>query len=482
MLTVAKLCLFACVLSLGQGENRAQLLPTPQLITGQELVYSGTYQEQEQAAGVQFQKEYRLESRVFVLETQTAGWNIAALTCLSLRRSPAPAGAEKDNAAAAASVRLEMAQLDRRGAISSADKVDLAVPLAGPPTVELGCFVTLPRVPVGPNHYWEVAEAGRPPSRWRIVGTEIISSTHCLKLEGKQQSDDWDRPRADSVAWRRTDLVWLAPQTGLAYKVERIIERRAPARLQPTQRLVARYELDSQLAYPGRLFEDRRQEIQHASKFNAEADILLPEPGEKKHQIDLLAQRVRQYLQERPPTTPYRQAIEQLQHRIEAVRRGDVVAAARVTTPLIHVARRGHRVPDFLVTDLIHQRTVRLYRLLGRPILIVFYNPATENGLRVLEFARTISEKFAEQVTVLGMAVTEDVPLVRRQQQEMRLAFPLLDGRGLHTTFHVDATPRMILLDADGMMRGGFTGWGFHIPGEVLSELQRCLPPPGRHP
>jgi hypothetical protein len=375
-----------------------------------------------------------------------------------------------------------MAQLDRRGAISSTEKVDLSVPLAGPPTVELGCFVTLPRVPVGPNHYWEVAETGRPPSRWRVVGTEIISSTNCIKLEGKQQSDDWDQPRADSVAWRRTDLVWLAPQTGVAYKVERTIERREPARTQPTQRSMVRYELDSQLAYPGRLFEDRRQEINHASKFNAEADALLPQPGENKHQIDLLAQRLQQYLQERPPTTPYRRAIEQLQHRIAAVRRGDVVAEARATTPIIHVARRGHRAPDFLVTDLINQRTVRLYRLLGRPILIVFYNPATANGLHVLEFARGISEKYAEQVTILGMAVTEDVALVRRQQQEMKIAFPLLDGRGLHTTFGVDATPRMILLDADGMMRGGFTGWGYHIPGEVLTELRRCLPPPGSGP
>jgi hypothetical protein len=58
----------------------------------------------------------------------------------------------------------------------------------------------------------------------------------------------------------------------------------------------------------------------------------------------------------------------------------------------------------------------------------------------------------------------------------MRLPFPILAGKGLHLTFAVDATPRLVLLDAEGIVRLALTGWGHQVPQEVLAELQRWLP------
>ena len=34
---------------------------------------------------------------------------------------------------------------------------------------------------------------------------------------GVQQTEDWDRPRADRGAWRRQEVVWISPRTGLAH-------------------------------------------------------------------------------------------------------------------------------------------------------------------------------------------------------------------------------------------------------------------------
>jgi hypothetical protein len=72
--------------------------------------------------------------------------------------------------------------------------------------------------------------------------------------------------------------------------------------------------------------------------------------------------------------------------------------------------------------------------------------------------------------------VTDDEDLARKQHEELRLPFPVLDGRSLHQTFGVDGTPRLVVLDGDGIFRGGYTGWGAHTPREVTRELERWLP------
>jgi hypothetical protein len=104
----------------------------------------------------------------------------------------------------------------------------------------------------------------------------------------------------------------------------------------------------------------------------------------------------------------------------------------------------------------------------------MFYNPSTENGRAVLTFARELSEQH-RGLGVLAMAVSDDAEAVRKQHAEMKLPFPILDGRGLHHTFGVKDTPRLVLLDAEGIVRGAYTGWGSQTPAEVIEELQRWL-------
>ena len=154
----------------------------------------------------------------------------------------------------------------------------------------MGCPGGAPERRVCLQDSWLTGEEGRPPRTWRIAGVEIVNGTNCVKLVGVQQSDDWERPRGDSTAWQRRDAVWLSPQLGIAYRVERIIEHRDPLRKEPTHRTVLRYDLDSRLTYPGKLFEDRAQEIRQARKFWDEAVPLLREPAQHRQQLDALRQ------------------------------------------------------------------------------------------------------------------------------------------------------------------------------------------------
>src|SRR5262245_24856491 len=235
-------CMLTCALCVTQSTERFPVSPapaplrkpvqnapasewqvTPQLSRGLELVYSGTFTEETLGPSVQFQRSYRLESTAFVYEPS----RIAFLTVLRLR-SNRP-GEPNTPQAQPSSVRLELVECNRQGKLSAAAGVSLAVPLEGPPTCECGAIIELPQGRISAERTWEVVEAGRPPRTWRVAGTEPVNNTTCIKLIGQQQSDDWDKPRADHAAWRRSETVWLAPQLGVAYRVERVIERRDPA-------------------------------------------------------------------------------------------------------------------------------------------------------------------------------------------------------------------------------------------------------------
>jgi len=470
---VAKLLLLTCALTVAQPPDRSAWLLQPQLARGQELVYSGTYTEEAQTPGVHFQRGYRLELNVCVLEAGPRKSQVAFLTVLALKANR-PA---RDPGAAPTSVRLELAEIDDHGRVRGRPGINLAVPLEGPPTVECGAFVEAPATRVAVNQFWEAAEEGRPPRTWRVAGTEAVAGTTCIKLMGLQQSDDWNNPRADRRAWRRQDTIWLAPLLGIAYRVERVMERRDPAREAPTHRAILRYELDSRLTYPGELFVSRRQEIAQAQKFVEEAAPLLLQPAQHRVQLDAVLKRIAYHLEAQPPT-PYRKAILQVQHRLEAAGRGEVAPDTGAEEAMLaaQVAAIGRPAPDFVATDLLNGQSARLQRLVGRPLLLCFYSPRTETGAEVLRFAQGLCERHRDRILVLGMAVSDDADAVRKQHASLQLSFRVLDGNGLHVTYGVEATPRLVLVDADGMVRGLYTGWGAQSSREVTEELQGLLP------
>ncbi|MBV9122436.1 MAG: hypothetical protein JO112_03610, partial [Planctomycetes bacterium] len=279
---LASLCLFTCALLPAQAESPPAWLLVPHLSRGQELVYNGSFKEEVVGQAVQFSRNYGLESRVLVLETQAAGARLSLLTTLK-QREPGPARPEAPNSAEGSeisSVRLELARLDLQGHLTSETGRSLAVALEGPATVETGAFVPFPNNRVGGDQPWEVNEEGRPPWTWRAAGTEPVNGLPCLKLVGVQQSPDWDRPRADRTAWRRQDTVWVSARLGIASRVERTIEQREPARREATHRSVATLELQSSLVYPAPLLEDCRQEILRAQSFAEAAEPLAREPGQ----------------------------------------------------------------------------------------------------------------------------------------------------------------------------------------------------------
>jgi peroxiredoxin len=470
---VANIFLLTCALFTAQPGDRTEWLLLPRLQRGQELVYRGTFTEEGLGQGVQFNRAYRLESRIFVLNTLAGGLDVALYTVLSLRMHRPERKLEPEPS----SVRLELASISLQGKITSDPDVSLLVPLDGPITIESSAFVELPNGRVHSGQQWEASEGKRPPHFWKMVGTEMINNTRCLKLEGLQQSPDWDHPRADSTAWRRRDIVWLDPNLGVAYKVERLIERREPAHRDLRQRLLAQYELQTNIQYPANLFEQRQREIVQAKKFYESIAPLLPNPTKYgRAPFDVMLAKIDQY-EKNQPRTPYREAVLQVKRRVEAARRGDSPPRAlpeESEAPAL-VASIGQRAPDFAATNLLTKETLHLQRWQGRPVLLVFFSPNSLSAEEVLRFGQTLQTTHGEKVAVLGLAISDDLERIRKQAKEFHLSYPIVSGKGMRQSYAVEATPKFVILDADGIVRGNYVGWGPETSEAIAEEIRSCL-------
>ena len=70
-----------------------------------------------------------------------------------------------------------------------------------------------------------------------------------------------------------------------------------------------------------------------------------------------------------------------------------------------------------------------------------------------------------------------DARAVLQQRTAQKLTFPVLHGGGLRISYGVETTPKIVLIDAGGVVRGAWLGWGAETAGEVRAELQLWLRP-----
>ena len=440
----------------------------------QELLYRGLFTEEARSSRVQFQRSYRVESRCLVLETEKNSSLLACLTILKQRNNPALLPTITSEPPAT-SVRLETFRCDSKGIIQPGHNLG-KISLEGPSTIEYGYLLELPKTKLVENDTWETNEDGRPVCIWTVLGTEMVQGVKCIKLIGTQQTEDWGKTRADRQAWKRTDAVWLHPQLGVAQKLERTIEIKEPAHNEPSQKSTLRVELETSLVYPGQLFQDRKKEIQLATNYRESANAYIQEIGKYITQTKALIRQVKTQ-SEIMSQTPYRDAITQTTKRLENILKGDSSESVimPVSATSLQTAKLGYKAPDFIAQNMLKQESVRLARLEGKSILLVFYNPKSPLSTEILDFARTMQTNHGDSVTVLGMSVIDDNEIVKKQAEASKLNFAVLNGSGLRSSYGLESTPKILLLDAKGIVRLNCLGWGQETQSEINSELKRNI-------
>ena len=225
---------------------------------------------------------------------------------------------------------------------------------------------------------------------------------------------------------------------------------------------------------PSQLAQDRRQEIQQTLNFREAAQPMLPAPSRFGKQLESLERKIAYHL-ENQPTTPYREALVLMKRQVEAARRGEVAPVVHEETMRPTVAVVGEPAPDFVATAFTAEGAGRLARLKGKPILLVFYHPSSYTAGDVLRFAQDVHTTYGKYATVVGLSVSDDAPAVLKQRTAMKLGFSLLHGGGMRISYDVETTPKMVLIDAAGVVRGSYVGWGRETAIEVLTDLRRWL-------
>jgi peroxiredoxin len=462
------------LLAVGQPPERSDWLLTARLGRAQELVYKGTYDEQSVGGDVEFRRTYWVQGSVFVVDSTATDAEVAFLTILRQRG----ARGSKIETAAPSSVRLEIMRLDSHGRLKPEPGVNLAVPLEGPPTIETGAVMQLPARRVSIDTNWDQEEAGRPTRTWTVVGTETVKGTPCVKMVGIQKSEDWEtaKARADRVAWRREDTVWLEPRLGVAYKLERRIERREAGHKEAGYHSVLMYELDSQVEHLRETHFDLVREIKRAHTLAESAAPLLLTPAKYTSQIDQLLESIKKHLENSAPT-PYREATVHLQRRLESARRGDAPPAPlNPDSPELSIAAVGRLAPDFIAPDMLTNESNRLRRWKGKPMLLMFYSTRSPFSTDLLQLAQDVQTAGKGDVAVVILVLSNDPETVRKQWTEAHVTVPVLDGRGLRQSYDVKDTPKILVVDADGVVRGVEVGWGRETRETILEDLRLCKP------
>jgi peroxiredoxin len=442
----------------------------PRWTRGQELVYGGTVREQCVSGGVQFNTAWKLEARAFVLDMDKVDAKVAFLTKLSPQRA---AQAETKESHDEIAIRLDVADVDGLGRLTPPKNTSAAIALDGPTAWEWGFLLHSPPGAIRIGQSWTTQVPGQPMCKYRLDDTELVGSTSCLRVVMEQQSEDWDTPRADSMAWKRKDTLWLMPRLGVASRVRREIQRLEPAHRDATYALTTEYDMDTSLEYKGQFFEDRRRDVLEAKHFEESRRDLLAGQQPPKAFTALLTQMDR-YV-ERSAPTPYRDALLRVRGRVVSNRDGVRESPAPAAQPPARLVI-GKPAPDFVVQDFVNRQAIPLSSWRGKPVIMLFYQPGGGTARLALQYA----EYWAEQYTsaaVVGFSINDDAATVKSVQQELHLTFPTLPGKALIHSYEVSATPRFVLLDAEGVVRGKYLGWGPETAPALEAELKKLLGP-----
>jgi peroxiredoxin len=465
------LILWSSLAAVSQAGERTEWPLAPRLARGQELIYRGTATEQSLSRGVQFSKTYRLEARGLVLDVKGDAVDMAFLTRLAQQHT----SNDKSDSGETASLRLEVAEVDATGRLASQRGLLATTSLDGPSTWEAGYFIELPKAGVTIGQSWQVEQPGRPPLTVRVAAAEPLGNVTCVKLVVEQQSEEWAKPRGDTAAWRRRDTLWILPRLGVAQRVARELERRDPAHKEPSYRLVTQYDLESSLRYEGLFLEDRRREILTIRQFEDSVKSLLPKQPQNTAAFRQIIARIDQFT-EKYPATPYRDALLR-------TRKLALDASENKLPPQVTEAAKAERLavgkaaPDFLVEDLRTKESVSLRKWKGKAVLMVFFLPGSESARLFMRHIQNLADQHSDQnLVVLGFAMSDDAEKTADTVERMRLTFPTLAGRALRLSYDVDATPRFVVVDSEGVVQGAYTGWGPEIAPALGADLKKCLP------
>ena len=64
---------------------------------------------------------------------------------------------------------------------------------------------------------------------------------------------------------------------------------------------------------------------------------------------------------------------------------------------------------------------------------------------------------------------------VKKLMETGKYKFTVLDGSGLRTSYDLEATPKVVLLDSEGIVKLSCLGWGQETQQEIIREIRKVF-------
>ena len=466
----------------------------PKLRVGDELIYRGTIIEASEHVTSRFRKQHELEIHVLVLESRLGSIDCALMTKVTAKIDRVVAEATVaitglQNDSRKPTVNMKLFRIDDRGRVSMLNvkpgppPLMLAeenpsspvspLPINTLPEIELGMFLPLPTKPVTLGGQWETVEPQRPPMVWTARRESTWNGARCIHIDGIQQTDAWARPSDAVAGWQRAETLWVTQSTGLASRVQRKITRREGNKTVGWIELS--YELQPMNRAVGPRFDDIQRDIEFALSCDQELETLLTTHRRSDSEFTTLQSKIERHFQSHPLGTAYSEALQAVSRRCEAAADGAVL------TPTIFPKSQedhtpnvaGRPAPDFLAASVHSSQQIRLLETPSVPRLLIFYKPTSPTTPETLAVAQALQNRFGQRYEIVAAAIGDTPPIAEAQRQQLKLTFPVVDGRAVRKRYGVQFYPQFFVIDPAGNVAWHQEGFGSETGYLLNQEMEK---------
>jgi hypothetical protein len=437
----------------------------PRYVPGQELTYVGmALEKQSGLQGAAYEQPYDLETSALV--GRIGATKVAELCCYTTIRLPVR---DRDFDAApfddVAGFRFDHLKVTPAGAASwlagPRKGKGVSCPAEGWSAGELGFLLEAPAeaLPIGAS--WIVKRGDAPDLNCTVAATDLAEGEACVRVVCKEQSRNW--ARADQrPAWRATSTVWLGQNRGLAVRVHRDYEQRQPGETVPSRTVMVKYALAANIAYRGPELQDRLADFELAARVQGDYESLLQGKAERparavlgtlKHDLKLAAE-------QQPRATPYRSALAEMLRATTAAEAG--LAQRRPAPPApgaLAVATLGQPARPWSVKEIDGARR-SLKDFKGQAVVLVQVNPESTLSRKALTDVLATARAGGAKTIVLAACPKADEATAKKLRDAVPGDYRICQAMSADRAYGVKALPHTIAVDAQGLLRANFLGYG----------------------
>jgi peroxiredoxin len=155
-----------------------------------------------------------------------------------------------------------------------------------------------------------------------------------------------------------------------------------------------------------------------------------------------------------------------------------VVGAYLIGTMRGTPSMTGEPVPEFVLPDL-NQEQVSLTKQFGKPLILVFFRrDSTACDSEMADLEKLYQENRDKGLDVIGVTPDATVQDARAYARDHRITFTILQpegsferGKAVGALFHLEAVPRILMIDANGIIRADLTG--YQSLDQLRADLER---------